>query len=58
MDKLNICLVSLTVSPDSQDGAGKSIRGIFDYLRKNGHNVKILTGKWNTSLNDPDIIIF
>jgi glycosyltransferase involved in cell wall biosynthesis len=46
----------LTVSPDSQDGAGKSIRGIFDYLRKNGHNVKILTGKWNTSLNDPDII--
>jgi hypothetical protein len=50
--------VSLTVSPDSQDGAGKSIRGIFDYLRKNGHNVKILTGKWNTSLNDPDIIIF
>lgn len=56
MDKLNICLVSLTIAPDSQDGAGKSFRGIFDYLRKQGHNVKLITGKWNTDLNDPDII--
>ncbi|MHA1914245.1 MAG: glycosyltransferase family 4 protein [Promethearchaeota archaeon] len=56
MKKLNICLVSLTVAPDSQDGAGKSFRGIFDYLRNQGHNVKLLTGKWNIDLRDPDII--
>lgn len=56
MEKLNICLVSLTIAPDSQDGAGKSIRGFFDYLRKQGHNVKLITGKWNIDLNDPDII--
>jgi glycosyltransferase involved in cell wall biosynthesis len=55
---LNICLVSLTISPDSQDGAGKGFRGIFDYLRKQGHNVKLITGKWNIELNDPDIIQF
>jgi len=58
MEKLNICLVSLTIAPDTQDGAGKSFRGIFDYLRKQGHNVKLITGKWNNALNDPDIIQF
>ncbi|MHA1985082.1 MAG: glycosyltransferase family 4 protein [Promethearchaeota archaeon] len=58
MEKLNICLVSLTIAPDSHDGAGKSFRGIFDYLRKQGHNVKLITGKWNIDLNDPDIIQF
>lgn len=58
MRKLNICLVSLTIAPDSQDGAGKGFRGIFDYLRKKGHSVKLITGKWNSDLNDPDIIQF
>ena len=58
MKKLNICIVSLTIAPDSQDGAGKSIRGIFDYLRRKGYNVKLITGKWNIDLNDPDIIQF
>jgi glycosyltransferase involved in cell wall biosynthesis len=58
MKKLKICIVSLTVAPDSQDGAGKSIRGIFDYLRRQGHHVKLITGKWNIDLNDPDIIQF
>lgn len=56
MEKLNICLVSLTVAPDSQDGAGRCFREIFDYLRNQGHNVKLITGKWNIDLNDPDII--
>ncbi|MHA2339790.1 MAG: glycosyltransferase family 4 protein [Candidatus Hodarchaeales archaeon] len=55
---MNICLVSLTIAPDSQDGAGKSFRGLFDYLRKQGHKVKLITGKWNIDLNDPDIIQF
>jgi len=58
MEKLNVCLVSLTIAPDSQDGAGKSFRGLFDYLRKQGHNVKLITGKWNIDLKDPDIIQF
>ena len=58
MEKLSICLVSLTIAPDSQDGAGTSFRGIFDYLRRQGHNVKLITGKWNMDLNDPDIIQF
>jgi glycosyltransferase involved in cell wall biosynthesis len=58
MKKLNICLVSLTIAPDSHDGAGKSFRGLFDYLRNQGHNVKLITGKWNVNLNDPDIIQF
>ncbi len=56
MKKLNICLVSLKIPPDSLDGAGKSFRGIFDYLRNKGHNVKLLTGKWNIDLKDPDIV--
>jgi len=58
MEKLNICLVSLTIAPDSQDGAGTSLRGIFDYLKRQGHNVKLITGKWNIDLNEPDIIQF
>ena len=45
MKKLKICLVSLTVSPDSADGEAKVIRAIFEYLKKQGHNVKLITGK-------------
>jgi glycosyltransferase involved in cell wall biosynthesis len=55
MDKLNICLVSLTFAPDSQDGAAKFFRGIYDYLKKQGHNVKLVTAKWNFSFSDPNI---
>ena len=58
MKKLNICLVSLTVSPDSADGEAKVIRAHFDYLKNQGHNVKLITGKWNIDLDDPDIIQF
>ena len=57
MKKLNICLVSLTVAPDSQDGAAKFIRGVFDYLNKQDQfNVKLITAKWNENLNLPNII--
>lgn len=55
MEKLNICLVSTAITPDSQDGASKFFRGIFEYLRKKGHNVKLVTGKWNFDLNNSDI---
>ena len=56
MNKLNICLVSLTVAPDSTDGEAKVIRALFDYLRKQGHHVKLITGKWEVDLHHPDII--
>ncbi len=57
MKKLNICLISLTVAPDSQDGSAKFIRGIFDYLNKQDHiNVKLITAEWNKKLNNPNII--
>jgi glycosyltransferase involved in cell wall biosynthesis len=55
MRKLNIGLVSLTFAPDSQDGAAKFFAGIYDYLKKKGHNVKVLTGKWTIDLSDPNI---
>jgi glycosyltransferase involved in cell wall biosynthesis len=56
MKKLSICLVSLTIAPDSQDGSAKFFRGIYDYLIQQGHNVSLFTGKWNVKLDDPNII--
>ncbi|MFX1442818.1 MAG: glycosyltransferase family 4 protein [Promethearchaeota archaeon] len=57
MKKLKICLISLTVAPDSQDGSAKFIRGVFDYLNKQNHiNVKLITAKWNKKLINPNII--
>ena len=56
MKKLNICLVSLTVAPDSTDGEAKVIRALFEYLKKQGHRVKLITGKWELDLKHPDII--
>ena len=56
MKKLKICLVSLTVSPDTADGEATVIRALFDYLKNEGHIVKLITGKWNVNLKNPDII--
>jgi len=56
MKKLKICLVSLTFAPDSQDGSAKFITGVYNYLKSQGHEVKVITGFWNRELNDPDII--
>jgi len=58
MKNLKICLVSLTVSPDSADGEAKVVRSHFDYLKKKGYEVKLISGKWNTDLKNPDIIQF
>ena len=55
MEKLNICLVSLTFAPDTQDGAAKFFTGIYNYLKSQGHNVKVITAKWNIELQDPNI---
>jgi len=55
MEKLNICFVSLTFAPDTQDGSAKFFTGIYNYLKNKGHNVKLITGKWNVELSDPDI---
>lgn len=56
MKKLRICLVSLTVSPDSADGEAKVVRSHFDYLKNKGYEVTLITGKWNTDLHTPHII--
>ena len=56
MEKLNIFLVTLTFAPDTQDGAAKFFTGIYNYLKNQGHNVKVITGKWNINLSDPNII--
>ena len=53
MKKLKICLVSLTIAPDRERSG---FEGIFDYLKRRNHNVKLITGKWNIELDDPDII--
>ena len=58
MKKLKICLVSLTVSPDSADGEAKVIRALYEYLKQQGHDVKLITGKWNIDIGDPNIIQF
>jgi hypothetical protein len=55
MKKLNICLVSLKIPPDAQDGQSKFFKGIYDYLKGKGHKVKLLTGKWNYEISDPNI---
>ncbi|TFF96004.1 MAG: glycosyltransferase family 1 protein [Promethearchaeota archaeon] len=56
MKKLKICLISFKIPPDSEDGSAKFFRGIYDYLKKNGHDVKLITGEWNYKLKDPNII--
>jgi len=56
MNKLKICLVSLTFAPDSQDGSAKFITGVYNYLKSQDYDVKVITGLWNLGLNDPDII--
>ena len=56
MNKLKICLVTLTFAPDSQDGSAKFITGVYNYLKSQGHLVKVITGLWNRELNDPNII--
>jgi len=53
MKKLKICLVSLKIAPDSERSG---FEGIFDYLKKQNHDVKLVTGKWNIKLDDPKII--
>ncbi len=56
MNKLNICLISLTFAPDTQDGAAKFFTGIYNFLKNQGHNVKVITGKWNIELSDPNLL--
>ncbi|MFX0153515.1 MAG: glycosyltransferase family 4 protein [Candidatus Hodarchaeota archaeon] len=53
MNKLNICLVSLMIAPDRERSG---FEGIYEYLKKQNHNVKLITGKWNIKLDDPNII--
>lgn len=53
MKDLKICLISIKIAPDCER---TGFEGIYDYLIKKGYNIKLLTGKWNYELNDPNII--
>ena len=53
MDKMKICLISLKIAPDCER---TGFEGLYNYLKNNGYNVTLLTGKWNYILNDPNII--
>ena len=53
MKKLKICLVSLMIAPDRERSG---FEGIFEYLKRQNHDVKLITGKWNIKLDDPNII--
>ncbi|MHA1820282.1 MAG: glycosyltransferase family 4 protein [Promethearchaeota archaeon] len=55
MEKLKICHVSLAVYPDHRDGAAKYERRLYDELKKRGHDITLLTVKWDTGFNDPNI---
>ncbi|MFW9784752.1 MAG: glycosyltransferase family 4 protein [Candidatus Heimdallarchaeota archaeon] len=55
MKRLKIALITLAISPDKQDGSAKFFSGIYEYLKSRGHNVRVITGRWNYNLNDPNI---
>lgn len=56
MQKLKICYISLTTYPDAMDGSAKFVRKVFDELKNRGHNITLLTAKWNEGFTDPNII--
>lgn len=56
MKKLRICHVSLTVYPDRRDGSAKYQRSLFDELKSRGHEIKLVTAKWENGFKDEDII--
>ncbi|MHA1731052.1 MAG: glycosyltransferase family 4 protein [Promethearchaeota archaeon] len=47
--------MSLAVYPDSKDGSAKFARGIFDGLKRRGHDITLITSQWTGTLDDPDI---
>ena len=58
MKKKTVCLISITISPDSADGEAKFARALYEYLKKKGYYVKVLTCKWTQDLKDLNIIQF
>jgi len=50
---MKICLISIKIAPDCER---TGFEGIYDYLINKGYDVKLLTGKWNYELADPNII--
>ena len=52
---MKIGIVTLAVFPDSKDGSAKYIRGLFDALKRRGHEVKLYAAKWGDGADDPDI---
>jgi glycosyltransferase involved in cell wall biosynthesis len=56
MKKLKVCLISLTIAPDRIGGATRYFTELYNYLKKQGHDVKYITGKWNIQIDNPDVI--
>jgi phosphatidylinositol alpha-mannosyltransferase len=56
MEKLKLCHISLGLYPDSRDGSAKFARGVYDELKRRGHDITMLTGIWNEGFDDPNII--
>ena len=52
---MKIGIVTLAVYPDSKDGSAKYIRGLFDALKRRGHEVKLFAAKWGEGADDPGI---
>ena len=55
MEKLKICHISLTVYPDRRDGSAKFQRYLYEELKSRGHDITLLTAKWNKGFEDPNI---
>lgn len=56
LQKIKICHVSLTMYPDGKDGSARFLRGIYDELRKRGYDITLVTAKWDTGFDDPNIL--
>jgi glycosyltransferase involved in cell wall biosynthesis len=56
MQKLKLCLPTLAMAFDVKDGAAKYWRGLYDAMKSRGHDITVLTVKWNEGFDDPNII--
>lgn len=53
--RLRILHLTLSAFPDSKDGSAKFARGIFDGLKARGHDIQVVTSRWDVDLADPAI---
>ncbi|MHA1311701.1 MAG: glycosyltransferase family 4 protein [Candidatus Helarchaeota archaeon] len=55
---MKICLIATKFYPDHVGGKAVYTFNYYNELRKNGHDVYVLTGLWNKKINDSHIIQF